>query len=68
MKSTIKSRIQLLIEIDGATYNQDWRLEDIINQSSREAQTKLRNILSKEGIAIIGTPLVKTVTTMQEPS
>lgn len=60
------SRVQLTIEINGATYDDSWNLAAIVKQSSGEAKTRINNILKKENVVIIGEPIVKTVTTIED--
>jgi hypothetical protein len=62
MKHPVKARIVVTVEVDGATYGEDWTLEDINKQAGKEAITMLTNSLRDKGIAIIGDPKVKTIT------
>jgi hypothetical protein len=64
---TSHSRIQVTVEIDGSSYGHDWKLSDLVKQSSEEAITHLCNKLKDTNLRIIGTPKVLCVTNIQKP-
>lgn len=64
---TSHTRVQVTVEIDGSSYGEEWKLSDLIRQSSTEAVQYLRNHLASHAIKIIGEPKVLTVTHIQKP-
>lgn len=61
-----RTRVQVLIEVEGSSYGEEWRLSDLIKQSSQEAILLMHNKLDKNGLTIIGQPKVISTSHFKE--
>jgi hypothetical protein len=61
-----QSYIQILVEIPTGHYGESVTHSQVIEQASREGKNAAKKVAAEAGWKIIGEPIVKTITSLEE--
>ena len=66
IRTSTSALVQVTVEVRTGTWSEGCNLDQVYRQASEEAMGKLRGVLNKHGIRIVGVASIKAITTDTE--